>query len=1037
MAEEIKIDSKAFFKRASSILASFKDAGSPEDERLNRCDAVSVLMGGQNEEVTYSKTLSLHTWLLGYEFPSTLIVFTKESIIFVTSATKAKYLEPFVSNKEGIKVEILKRSKNDDENKAIWNDVIKKITDQGKRIGSFTKETQIGKVADEWKAALEEARAKEGLEEVDVGAAFSAIWASKDEEEQKYLKTASRMSSGIMSKYFVDEMSTTLDDDKKVSHEKLAARVEDKLEDKALWKKVRNLESADLSLADWCYTPIIQSGGVYDLRTSAQSNSNRLEGANGGGVILASMGLKYKSYCSNIGRTWLIDPHKTQQKTYTTLIELQHEIAEKFLRAGETCKSVYDQAVESLRAKNSSLVDHLTKNIGFATGLEFRDSTFVLWPKNTRKIKQDMVFNLVVGFDGLDDPAHPGKKYSLLVIDTVRVTNGAAVFLTDRVAAASESIFLKDDSDEDEKADAKSSTKKKQAHVDGLEAGGKVLRNRTRTDAMDTNSADKFAKHQKELAIQKQEDGLSRFADQDGEGSEERGKTFKKFESYKKDHMVPNKTADLRIFIDHKAQTIFLPIYGFSVPFHINTLKNVSKSDEGDYTYLRFNFIAPGQIAGKKEDVPFENPDATFVRSMSFRSSETSHFSELYHDISELKKLKTKEEAEKKELADVVEQDKIVLNKGRVQTLSDVFPRPALEGKRVPGGLEIHQNGLRFASPIRPDQKIDVLFNNVKHLFYQPCDNELIVLIHVHLKAPIMVGKKKTKDVQFYREASDVQFDETGNRKRKYRGGDEDEIELEQEERRQRHILNKEFKSFASKISDASEGRLTVDTPFRELGFNGVPHRNNVLLQPTTECLVHLTDPPFFVTTLSEIEIVHLERVSYGLKNFDMVIINSDFSQAPVHINSIDVKNLDAIKEYLDSCDICVSEGPVNLNWPQILTQIKQDPYGFFEDGGWSFLSTESDSEDNDEDASASGSDFGNEVGESDVFDDESSEDEESDFDEESDEGSGSDFDEDESEGEDWDELERKAKRADDKKRDDASSDEDRKGRKKGGGKRR
>ena len=76
----------------------------------------------------------------------------------------------------------------------------------------------------------------------------------------------------------------------------------------------------------------------------------------------------------------------------------------------------------------------------------------------------------------------------------------------------------------------------------------------------------------------------------------------------------------------------------------------------------------------------------------------------------------SKEEAEKKEMADVVEQDKLILNKGRVSTLTELFPRPALEGKRVPGGLEIHQNGLRFASPIRPDQKIDVLFNNVKHL---------------------------------------------------------------------------------------------------------------------------------------------------------------------------------------------------------------------------------------------------------------------------------------------------------------------------------
>lgn len=52
-----------------------------------------------------------------------------------------------------------------------------------------------------------------------------------------------------------------------------------------------------------------------------------------------------------------------------------------------------------------------------------------------------------------------------------------------------------------------------------------------------------------------------------------------------------------------------------------------------------------------------------------------------------------------------------------------------------------------------------------------------------------------------------------------------------------------------------------VDIPFRELGFNGVPSRQTVFLQPTTECLVHLSEPPFLVLTLSEIEIVYLERI--------------------------------------------------------------------------------------------------------------------------------------------------------------------------------
>src|ERR1700748_1014711 len=104
-----------------------------------------------------------------------------------------------------------------------------------------------------------------------------------------------------------------------------------------------------------------------------------------------------------------------------------------------------------------------------------------------------------------------------------------------------------------------------------------------------------------------------------------------------------------------------------------------------------------------------------------------------------------------------------------------------------------------------------------------------------------------------------MQFDETGNRKRKYRYGDEDEIELEQQERRRRAQLNKEFKAYAEKLVEAISTSVSanigseitlihstqvgetfeLDIPFRELGFDGVPHRTNVKLQPTTEALVH------------------------------------------------------------------------------------------------------------------------------------------------------------------------------------------------------
>lgn len=354
--------------------------------------------------------------------------------------------------------------------------------------------------------------------------------------------------------------------------------------------------------------------------------------------------------------------------------------------------------------------------------------------------------------------------------------------------------------------------------------------------------------------------------------------------------------------------------------------------------------------------------------------------------------------------------------------MDNVFIRPAMEGKRVPGKVEIHQNGIRYQSPLNTQQRVDVLFSNIRHLFFQPCAHELIVIIHLHLKDPIIIGnKKKTKDVQFYREATDIQFDETGNRKRKYRHGDEDEFEQEQEDRRHRAELDRQFKSFADKIAEAGKNEgVEVDMPLRELGFSGVPFRSNVTIQPTTDCLIQVTEPPFFVVTLEDIEIAHLERVQFGLKNFDLVFVFKDFTRPPAHINTIPVESLEDVKEWLDSSDIAYSEGPLNLNWPTIMKTVTADTHQFFVDGGWSFL--QNDSDDDDDEVEEEESNF--EIDESEMDEVSESSEEESDFDsnaseEASEEGS----DDDDDEGEDWDELEKKAKRKD---REGAVEEEDR-----------
>lgn len=67
---------------------------------------------------------------------------------------------------------------------------------------------------------------------------------------------------------------------------------------------------------------------------------------------------------------------------------------------------------------------------------------------------------------------------------------------------------------------------------------------------------------------------------------------------------------------DKKYETVIMPIFGIPVPFHISTIKNISQSIEGDYTYLRINFFHPGATVGRNEAGMYSQPDATFVKEM-------------------------------------------------------------------------------------------------------------------------------------------------------------------------------------------------------------------------------------------------------------------------------------------------------------------------------------------------------------------------------------------------------------------------------------
>ena len=82
----------------------------------------------------------------------------------------------------------------------------------------------------------------------------------------------------------------------------------------------------------------------------------------------------------------------------------------------------------------------------------------------------------------------------------------------------------------------------------------------------------------------------------------------------------------------------------------------------------------------------------TFVRSVTYRSLDSHRFDQILKQITDLKK-EVNKRVQQKEMADVVEQDVLVeLKSRRPHKLHEVFVRPALDEKRLPGEVKIYQN---------------------------------------------------------------------------------------------------------------------------------------------------------------------------------------------------------------------------------------------------------------------------------------------------------------------------------------------------------
>ena len=929
-----------------------------------------------------------------------------KAVVVLSSKKKVQYLEPLKTAENAtLPLELLVREKADN-NAANFERLLSacRSSHAGATVGTLGKEQPQGEFILGWKAKLAEG----GLAAVELAPALADLLAVKDHTEAQTLKRAAIASALVMFKYFQGEMEEVVDKERKVSHETLADQTEQAISDPA--KLGLKLSPDDLQS---CYTPIIQSGGEFDLRPSASSTDKPLYFS----TITCSLGVRYKQYCSNVGRTYIINPTKTQERHYKLLAELQ-QAAIDALRPGVPLKAAYEAALNRLKSKRPELEKKLTKNVGTAIGIEFRESTLQLNAKSEVRVQAGMAFNVAIGLEGLEDKEATDKRaasYALFLADTVLVKEeGPPDVLTEKAPKgwSDVSYNLAEEGDDE----------------DGGKRGGKrgdveVLESRTRgagnkmSEAAEKNEA--LAEHQLELESRLRQEALERIrSGQSGPagpaGPIETPVAYKSADQYPQPGGSATSLRTNQTIVDGRAESVLVPVFGRLVPFHIATVKNVTMTEETGYHYLRITFVAPPPTTAAP--LPKEaQADDHFIKELTLKAKgQGANLKNTFRLIKELRKRVQQREKEAKDRQNLVTQEPLqLIRTGKIHRLRDVFVRPNVGGKKAAGELQLHANGLRFQAP--RGEKLDLAFKNIKLAFFQPAEKEVLVLVHFHLHDPIMIGKKKTKDVQFYVEVMEASYSLDAARRS---GADPDELEEEQRERQYRNRMNLEFQAFVKRVEEGSgEVGLEFDTPYRELGFYGVPPHNKstCYIMPAVNAIVELTEPPWFCVPLVDIEVAHFERVVYGLKNFDLVLVLKDYTVKPVMVSAINVEHLDSLKGWLDSCNIKFYEGNCNLNWGNIMKTIQgMGLEEFYDDGGWKNVLAMDDDDDEGEEESDDESEF--EPSEEDS-EEEESDDDDDEYEDSEDEDSGEEsLDSDESEGKDFDELEEEAKREDKKR---------------------
>lgn len=900
------------------------------------CDALFVDNGVEDEDVKKLKTAATLNWLLKFETLNSAAVIGRKTLLLFLPAERLELYQSFAAEAKNQKKEIVLLERNEKALDGHLNvkalcDALKK--QKWKSFGVFQTDKLKGRLVELTREFL----AKENAKLVDCSKQIQELLSKKDSTDIELIEKASEVTCYFFKK-LISNVEDILDKDQKVTHVKISKTLDDLLV--ASRKKIAHEFQITPSFYDFAYAPIIQSGGNYSLKPDVENRDEPLSQD----CILLNLGGKYFELNCNIYRTLLVDPTEVDKKNYNVLYAIHKNVISK-LTPGRKLSEVYNEVVQYVTSEHSDYKDKLPNNFGFGIGYEFRESCLAIKADNEKEVIAGQVYTVITSLKDLE--GFKGKKYVMHLSDTVAIKQSKPAVFTDGISKKIEDIGYQF---EDEKDAKPANNDKKKASTEDFE---KEKKPRTRAEKHGLMLADheklqKMRDHQKQLleAIQKELENRLESGRFNFDVSESKKKDVEKVQTYTAE-TFPKGLNPRQIHVDTKHSAVLLPINGTLVPFHILFIKNVVKHQEGKICGLRFNF----QIPGINPDLAFPSAskfgsDPIYIKELSFKSTNIESMNQINKQIQELRK-----KFKQGNFASSEAKDEKISLRNKLKVLNDLKMRPTLTGKKTIGSLTAYSNGFKFLS--KRNETFELPLSNIKHAIFQPCDDNMIIIIHFSLYNPMAINRKPTSSIQFFTEVG-YTAEDLNDPRRRNNAPDFEELQEEELEEKAREHYNNLFLDFVNAVEKGWESDLKFDSPFNELGFYGSCNYNNVFIMPTAHCLVSLIETPFLVIFLDDIELVALERMDNKIKNFDLTIIFKDYSRAVQTISNIPKTHLEMLKKWLDEQNILFLEGGMlNLKWDNILKHIRKEPEKFVkEEGGWAAYFDDLDEEEDEEDQS-------------------------------------------------------------------------------------